>query len=517
MVKRTEIIRCAKYLRVSTVGQDHGEFTSVENQDEACEACITSLKTEGCVSIPEPYSDVGVSGATLDRPGLNRLIADIKSGLVDRVVVYKLDRLSRSLADFMKLVEIFDAHDVALASVTQPFNTGDTTGRLMLNILLSFAQFERETIADRTRDKIRAARRKGFWTGGSPPLGYDVHPQGGSLIVNLAEAEQVQEIFRHYLRLKSLQKTCAFLAQRGLTLKSWTTRNGHQRGGGAFTKPSLRRLLTNPIYIGRITCGDEVHDGQHDGIVPTDLFEDVQSLLDENRRTRGAATRNMHGFLLRGRTTCSACGASRIASTTRKGSRAYKYYVCSSAQRNGYESCPCPSVPAYKLEGLIIDQIRAIGQDQALQDHVLKAAQTRHEEAQQQLENDLGRATKKRSTTRDEIKGLLKTLADGTVTGTSIASRIAELETTLETVNHKVTDFQAQIDSHSQICPDPSDLSESLLVFDEIWEVLLPAEQERVNGLMIDTIDYDGTTLGIEFSPAGVRLLSEELKSAQEA
>ena len=517
MVRRTDIIRCAKYVRVSTIGQDHGDFTSVESQDEACEASITSLKNEGCVSIPESYSDVGVSGATLDRPGLSRLIADIKSGLVDRVVVYKLDRLSRSLADFMKLVEIFDAHSVALASVTQPFNTGDTTGRLMLNILLSFAQFERETIADRTRDKIRAARRKGFWTGGSPPLGYDVHPQGGSLIVNLAEAEQVLEIYRHYLRLKSFQRTCAALEQRDLTLKSWTTRGGHQRGGGAFTKPSLRRLLTNPIYTGRITCGDEVHDGQHEAIVPDALFEQAQSQLNENRRTRGAATRNMHGFLLRGRVTCSACGASRFASTTRKGSRAYKYYVCSSAQRHGYQTCPCPSVPAFKLEGLIVGQIKAIGHDKDLQDQVLETACVRHEEVREQLYSDLGRATKKRSTTQDEISGLLKILADGTVTGTSISSRIAELEATLETLDQRAADVQAQVESHSQLRPDPSDLAESLSVFDEIWEVLLPVEQERVIGLLIDTIDYDGTTLGIEFSPAGVRLLSEELKLAHEA
>ncbi len=517
MTSRTDTIRCAKYLRVSTVGQDHGEFTSVKNQDEACEASITSLKTEGCVSIPEPYSDVGVSGATLDRPGLNRLIADIEAELVDRVVVYKLDRLSRSLADFVKLIEIFDAHDVTLASVTQPFNTGDTTGRLMLNILLSFAQFERETIADRTRDKIRAARRKGYWTGGSPPLGYDVHPQGGSLIVNVAEAEQVLEIYRHYLRLKSLQKTCTFLAQRGLTLKCWTTRGGHQRGGGAFTKPSLRRLLTSPIYIGMISCGDEVHDGQHDAIVPADLFEEVQSLLGENRRTRGSATRNIYGFLLRGRVTCSACRASRISSTTRKGSRAYKYYVCSSAQRHGYETCPCPSVPAFKLEGLILDQIRTVGRDQDLQDQVLAAARTRHEEVRERLDADLARATKKRAATQDEIKGLLKTLADGAVSGTSITGRIAELETALETLDHQVADIQAQIESHAQLHPDPFDLAESLTVFDEIWDVLLPAEKERVISLLIDTIDYDGTTLGIEFSPAGVKLLSEELKLAHGA
>ena len=251
--------------------------------------------------------------------------------------------------------------------------------------------------------------------------------------------------------------------------------------------------------------------------MPAALFEQVQSLLDKNRRTRGAATRNIHGYILRGRVTCSACKASRTTSTTRKGPRAYKYYVCCSAQRHGYETCPCPSVHAYKLEGLILDQIRTVGRDLALQEQVLAAANARHKEVHEQLDNDLARAAKQQSTTQNEIKGLLKNLADGTVTGTSIASRVAELEAVLETLDQKVTDIQTEIESHSQLRPDPSDLFESLSVFDEIWEVLLPAEKERVIGLMIDTIDYDGTTLGIEFSPAGVRLLSEELKLAHGA
>lgn len=300
-------------------------------------------------------------------------------------------------------------------------------------------------------------------------------------------------------------------------MKSWVTRDGRPAGGQPFTKASLQRFLSNVLLIGKMTCGDEVHEGQHEAIVPTDLFEEVQTLLEENRRTRGAVTRNKHGFLLRGRVTCSACGASRISSTTRKGSRAYKYYVCSSAQRHGYETCPCPSVPAFKLEGLILDQIRAVGRDQGLQDQVHAAARTRHDEVREQLGADLTRATKKRAATQDEIKGLLKTLADGTVSGTSITGRIAELETALETLDQQIADIQAQIESHTQLHPNPSDLTESLSVFNEIWEVLLPTEKERVIGLLINTIDYDGTTLGIEFSPAGVKLLSEELKLAHGA
>ena len=500
MTQKSDKNWCIVYARVSTSGQADGDFSSIDNQCDTGNAIIHSKAHERWAKFGEDFVDAGYSGATLSRPAIQRIIKLVGEGRIHYVIVTRSDRLSRSLEDSIYLFKYFWKMGVNVYSASEGLITDIPIDQLNMGLRAIIAEYDLRLIGQRTQEKALAARRKGIWTGGYLILGFALHPSGGGLVTDPEEAQLVIEIFRLYLRVASLQKTCEILAHRGWTMKSWITRAGKTTGGRPFSKESLRRLLTNVLYIGKITCGDEIHEGQHEAIVPTKLFDQVQSLLDENRRTRGAATRNMHGFLLRGRVTCSACSTSRTANTTRKGPRAYKYYVCSSAQRHGYGTCPCPSVPAFKLEGLIINQIRAIGREQALQDQVLEAARTHHEAAQQQLEADLSRMTKKRLTTQDEIKGLLKALADGTVTGTSIASRIAELETTLETHEHKVTDIQAQIDSHSQLRPDPTDLADSLSVFDEIWEVLLPAEQERVISLLIDSIDYDGVTLGIEFS-----------------
>ncbi len=203
----------------------------------------------------------------MDRPALRRLIADIEAGKVQCVVVYKVDRLSRSLLDFAKMLEIFERHHVAFVSVTQQFNTTTSMGRLMLNVLLSFAQFEREIISERTRDKIAAARRKGKWSGGMPLLGYDVDPRGSKLVVNEEEAARVRTIFELYLHHQSMIATIKELDQRGWTNKRWTTRKGHERGGLPFTKTSLFKLLTNVTYLGKIKYKDEVHNGEHAAIV----------------------------------------------------------------------------------------------------------------------------------------------------------------------------------------------------------------------------------------------------------
>ena len=516
MAKRTkrQTTHAAVYTRKSTNKGLDADLTSLDVQRDLA---VQFIEKKSWLYVSTRYDDGGYSGSTLKRPALQRLLRDAEDRKFDKVVCYKYDRISRNTYESLWLERKLERLGIEIISVTEPVYNDDPMGRAARDMSRVFAQLEREMSAARTRDKVRAARRDGRWTGGYLLLGYDLHPDGGQLITNPHELEQAIQIFQLYLRHKSLQRTCDELQRRGWTMKAWITRDGRPTGGQPFTKASLQRFLSNVLLIGKMTCGDEIHEGQHEAIVPTSLFEQVQSQLNENRRTRGAVTRNKHGFLLRGLVSCAACQASRTANTTRKGPRAYKYYVCSSAQRHGYETCPCPSIPAYKLEGLILDQIRAVGRDPILQNNFLEAACSHQDEVRKQLDADLARAAKQQSTTQDEIKGLLKALADGSVTGTSIANRIAELEAALETLGQKVTDIQTEIESHSQLRPNPSDLAESLSVFDEIWEVLLPAEKERVIGLLIDTIDYDGTTLGIEFSPAGARLLSEELKLAHGA
>jgi site-specific DNA recombinase len=258
-------IRCAIYTRKSTEEGLEQEFNSLDAQRESGEAYIKSQAHEGWECLPGHYDDGGFTGGNMERPALKRLLADIEAGKIDCVVVYKVDRLSRSLLDFARMMETFEKHHVSFVSVTQQFNTASSMGRLVLNVLLSFAQFEREIISERTRDKIAAARRKGKWAGGHPLLGYDIDPQGFKLVVNEDEAFRVRTIFDLYLEHQAMIPVIKELDRRGWLNKRWTTRKGHERGGKPFTKTSLHKLLTNVAYIGKVRYKDEVHDFQRSG------------------------------------------------------------------------------------------------------------------------------------------------------------------------------------------------------------------------------------------------------------
>jgi len=251
---RPKPVRCAIYTRKSTDEGLDQEFNSLDAQREASEAYIKSQEHEGWVCLPQRYDDGGFTGGNMERPALRRLLADIEAGKIDCVVVYKVDRLSRSLLDFARMMETFERHEVSFVSVTQQFNTATSMGRLVLNVLLSFAQFEREIIGERIRDKIAATRRKGKWTGGAPVLGYDVDRSNGRprLVVNTQEAVRVREIFRLYLSFGAMLPVLDELERRGWRTKQWRTKRGQPKGGQPFVKSSLYHLLTNPLYVGKI-------------------------------------------------------------------------------------------------------------------------------------------------------------------------------------------------------------------------------------------------------------------------
>ena len=245
-------VRCAVYTRKSTDEGLEREFNTLDAQREAAQNYVASQKQEGWICLPDRYDDGGFSGGNMQRPALKRLLEDAAAGRIDCVLVYKVDRLSRSLLDFARMMEIFERHRVSFVSVTQQFNTATSMGRLMLNVLLSFAQFEREIISERTRDKMRAARRRGKRLGGTPVLGYDVDPQTHQLVVIPEEAERVRAIFQIYGQLHGLTATVRELGRRGWVAKRWTTRKGITRGGRPFNKASLHYLLTNVTYLGRV-------------------------------------------------------------------------------------------------------------------------------------------------------------------------------------------------------------------------------------------------------------------------
>ena len=356
-------IRCAIYTRKSTDEGLDSDFNTLDAQRESAEAFILSQRHEGWIALPQKYDDGGFTGANMERPALTRLLDDVRSGLVNCVVVYKVDRLTRSLLDFARIMEVLDKHDATFVSVTQQFNTTASLGRLTLNILLSFAQFEREMIAERTRDKMSAARRKGKWVGGNPVLGYDVHPDGGALVVNAEEAARVKVIYAMYLERGSLLPVVEELGRRGWTLKRWTTRNGKTVGGKPFTRPRLHLLLTNVIYTGRVQHRGEIYAGEHQAIVDRETWDKVQEQLKANAPGSRRNLRNKHGALLKGAVRCATCNVGMVHTYTQKGTRLYRYYVCVKAHQRGWTQCATRSVSAPELEQAVVDHIRGIGRN----------------------------------------------------------------------------------------------------------------------------------------------------------
>ena len=332
-MNETGAVRCAVYTRKSTAEGLEQEFNSLDAQRESAQAYIASQRHEGWVCLPSGYDDGGCSGGSIQRPALQQLLADIEAGTVDCVVVYKVDRLSRSLLDFARIIERFQRHGVSLVSVTQQFNTTSSMGRLTLNVLLSFAQFEREIISERTRDKMAAARRKGRRLGGVPVLGYDVQPTDKQLVVNTEEAEQVRAMYELYLQHRGLVPVLRQIQRRGWRTKRWVTNKGIELGGSPFTKSGLHRLLRNVTYTGKVSYKGTLYEGQHDAVVGAQLWQRVQEVLRDNYRAGAREGRNRYGALLQGLLRCTSCGTGMGHSCTqKKDGKRYRYYVCRNAQ-----------------------------------------------------------------------------------------------------------------------------------------------------------------------------------------
>ncbi len=502
-------IRCAVYTRKSTEEGLEQDFNSLDAQREAGEAYIASQKHEGWVCLPAHYDDGGFTGANMDRPALGRLLSDIESGKVDCIVVYKVDRLSRSLIDFARIMDVLERHNVSFVSVTQQFNTSTSMGRLMLNVLLSFAQFEREIISERTRDKIAATRRKGKWSGGMPMLGYDVDPRGGRLLTNEDEAHRVRGIFELYIEQESLIDTAKELDQRGWTTKRWVTRKGHERGGKPWGKNSLYKLLTNRIYLGKMTYKDEVHEGEHAAIVGEELFERVQRLLKRNGRSGGKHVRNQFGALLKGLIRCVPCGCGMVPThTTKNGNKRYRYYVCANAQSRGWHSCPSPSVPAPELERFVVDQIKCIGKDPGLLAETLEESRRQREEAIGKLEAE--RRALERGLSRDS-RELRELAAQGSQDGAATA-RMADLQDRVRSAEQRATEIREQVIAFSRELVDGGEVAEACSRFDPLWETLTAREQARILHLLIEHVDYDGAggMVSINFRPTGIKTLADE-------
>src|SRR5712692_1195200 len=350
-----KVFRCAIYTRKSTEHNLDLEFNSLDAQREACESYIKSQAHEGWRLIQARYDDGAFSGASLDRPALQQLLAEVRSGKIDVIVVYKVDRLTRSLADFAKLVELFDQHSVSFVSVTQSFNTTTSMGRLTLNVLLSFAQFEREVIGERVRDKIAASKRKGIWVGGPIPLGYRCIDK--KLVVVPEEAEAVRTIFARYLALGSIGALIEDLDRRGIRTKANTRTDGRLRGGIRFGVGSLAHLLKNRFYVGEVVYRGEVHRGEHEPILDRDLFAAVQAKLVANAVARQVRLKGSPA-ILSGRIFDDRGNRMSPTHSNKLGVR-YRYYVSHAVVQNrGKDAGSVARVPAPEIETLVLGAVR---------------------------------------------------------------------------------------------------------------------------------------------------------------
>lgn len=505
----TPTIRCAIYTRKSCEEGLDLEYNSLDAQRESGEAFIASQQHEGWICLPDRYDDGGFSGGSMDRPALARLLADISAGKVDCVVVYKVDRLSRSLLDFARIMETFDKHSVSFVSVTQQFNTATSMGRLVLNVLLSFAQFEREIIGERIRDKIAAQRRRGKWAGGVPVLGYDVDRSSASpkLVVNAEEASRVRQIFALYVELGSLLPVVEELARRGWCNKAWTTKKGTPRGGLPFDKGSLYALLTNPLYAGKIKHKADVYNGEHEPIIDASEFQSVQAMLRQNGRGKGNNLINKYGALLKGLLFCKACGHTMVHTFTARGSKRYRYYTCLKAIKCGWKTCPTKSLPAAEIEAAVVDQIRGIAHDAGLRREVLRQASSAGEAELSELATQ--RRQLERQLARDHAE--IRRLTDSRDSQSATTARLADLHERVAKAERQLAQVRTRIAEVEQHRIDADDVAAAFADFGNVWGALKSREQAHVMSLLVARVEFDiaDSSMAISFHPSAIKTLAE--------
>ncbi len=505
-VKR--VLRCAIYTRKSTEEGLQQEFNSLDAQREAAEAFVVSQKQEGWQVVADHFDDGGYTGGNMDRPALKRLLAAVETRSVDCVVVYKVDRLSRSLMDFARIIEVFDQNGASFVSVTQQFNTTTSIGRLTLNILLSFAQFEREIISERTRDKMSAARRKGKWIGGHPVLGYDIDPKGGRLTVNPEEAEQVRTIFGLYLELGSLLPVLKEAESRGLQTKQWTTGDGKVRGGERISKGTMHGILTNVIYTGMVDHKGCLYPGEHERIIDQNTWDRVHETLRRNNGDNGASLKNKYGALLRGLLFCVPCGTPMVHTYTMRKSKRYRYYVCYNAQQQGWKNCETKSVPAQAIESAVLDSIRRLGTDPKLAEAVATEALNQVARRRQEIDQE---SEAQRRSIRQLNQNLAREAADTSVDSGARFERMANLQRQIETTERRAAELAAERDDLDTDHINADDLRRILAEFDAVWSSMTTKEQEQMIHLLVAKVGYDGRTgkVTVNFSNTGAKELCQ--------
>lgn len=475
MTEQRRTRRCAIYTRKSSDEGLDQSFNSLEAQRAGGEAFILSQQGEGWVCLPQRYDDGGYSGGSMDRPALKQLLLDVVSGEIDIVVVYKTDRLTRSIRDFSKIMEAFDVHGVSLVAVTQSFNTSTSMGRLTLHMLLSFAQFERELASERTRDKIALQRSRGMWSGGRPMLGYDITPAG--LVINPTEAALVRRIFGLYLTHRSLTGVLEVLATEGITNKRWTTKAGKPQGGIPFAKSTLSQLLSSILYRGQVPHKDKTYPGQHAAIIDESVYRRVQVLLADNRRCGPSAIRNRHQGLLKGLVVCAGCGKAMVHTFTSKGNVTHRYYACNSRVGASAKKCAGGSLPAGQLEEFVLAKVKHRFAEPAMVSRVLDLMRAQSDERRRDLEAQ-------RTLLTAEIEAA--DLVLGASANAEASERHQQATCTLADVERQIADIDATL-------VDRATVARGLTGFTAVWVSLTPSERAALLSQVVVEVRWEAT------------------------
>ncbi len=509
MNEKKPTIRCAIYTRKSHEEGLDQEFNSLDAQRQAGEAFIKSQKQEGWQCIRKHYDDGGFTGGNTDRPALTELLADIQAGRIDCVVVYKVDRLSRSLLDFAKLINLFDEHEVSFVSVTQQFNTTTSMGRLTLNILLSFAQFEREIIGERIRDKKLATAQQGKFVGGGPILGLDIVNK--KYVVNEPEAKLVRRVFEIFEKLESCRKVAIALNAEGFRTKQYATKAGKTRGGKEWSQKNVYDLLTNRKYTGEIVHKGKAYPGEHKAIIPAGIFERVQAQLSANKTyTHKHQVRRFS--LLRRMLHCGHCGSLVQPAWVKRYEREYRYYTCAKKVRTGYGECPLPALPAGEIEKTVVDQLRALLRHPDViartYREVRKCGDTGPNEAALARLDEL---RKRHNQTQKSIRAVLNV---GDSDEGFMAAELKRLNGEIKALAQAIRELEAQ-PTHTE----PMELNrvvEALRAVDPVWDVLFAEEQRRIVQLLVEDITVSTSGIDIRFRTNGIEQIVDELQPIEE-
>ena len=486
-------INCAIYTRKSHEEGLEQEFNSLDAQREAAEAYIESQRLQGWRALPDRYDDGGFSGGDMERPGLQRLLADVDAGKVDVIVVYKIDRLSRSLLDFMKMIERFNEQGVSFVSVTQHFNTTDPAGRMFLGILITFAQYEREVIAERIRDKVAAAKRRGKYCGGPAILGYDVDRERKRLLVNPEEAPLVKHIFRRFTQLGSAKALAAEINEQGYRTKSWTTKKGTHRPGSPWNTGHIYRLLGNRIYMGEVVHKGKGYPGEQEAIVSKGLWEKVQAVLSENTRARQTKAKTKIISPLEGVVRCGHCDGAMGLTYTQKGPRRYTYYHCAKDAKRAVSRCRLKRVPAGDIEKVVLEQLSAVFRTPTLVSRTYFAAKGMEEHAHRKL--------RERTLKEAEPNG----------NGSDPGAALVELNQEAVTLSRQLTDVSARVRAFEADPVAEREVSEAFQSVETFWEDLFPLERNRLIRLLVEKVDIRETGIDMELKTRGLSSLIIEL------